>query len=45
MRKNVAWGLGGLAVAAAATAYLFIGIDLAPHQEYVEEAVDRKSVV
>lgn len=39
MRKNVAWGLGGLAVAAAATAYLFIGIDLAPHQEYVEEAV------
>lgn len=29
--------IGGLVLAAAASAYLYVGVDLAPHEEYVEE--------
>ncbi|MCB0773055.1 MAG: peptidoglycan DD-metalloendopeptidase family protein [Flavobacteriales bacterium] len=37
MRKRTALGVGGVVLAAGVTAYLYVGVDLAPHQEYVEE--------
>ncbi len=37
MRKGAWIGAGGLLLAGAAAAYLYLGVDLAPHEEYREE--------
>lgn len=39
MRKRSVLGAGGLMLAAGTAAYLYTGVDLSPHQEYVEEPV------
>lgn len=38
MKRWMKWGLGAAALAGAV--YLFIGVDLAPHEEYVADAVE-----
>lgn len=37
MRRSTVMKGGGLVLAAMGAAYLFLGVDLAPHQEFVEE--------
>lgn len=38
MRKKTLLGVGGTMLLAVVGAYLYLGVDLAPHQEYVEDA-------
>ncbi|MEO8733093.1 MAG: hypothetical protein ABI373_02055 [Flavobacteriales bacterium] len=47
MKGTLKLKIGGLVLAAVAGAYLYVGVDLTPHEEYVNEsatAVDSLAV-